>query len=80
MAMAIGFGVGFVGGGYDGCYVTRRVLTPYRLPLADGERLLLIRPQTFRSEAPVAHAAGVFRMRYARPEARRHLPASGGMT
>jgi hypothetical protein len=24
-----GFGVGFVGGGYDGCYVTRRVLTPY---------------------------------------------------
>ena len=24
-----GFGVGFIGGGYDGCYVTRRVLTPY---------------------------------------------------
>lgn len=25
-----GFSVGFVGGyGYDGCYVTRRVLTPY---------------------------------------------------
>ena len=55
-----GFGVGFVGGGYNGCYVTRRVLTPLRLPLADGERLLLIRPQV-PSEAPVAHAAGVFR-------------------
>ena len=63
-----GFRIGFAGGGYDGCYVTRRVLTPLRLPLADGERLLLIRPQTFRSEAPVAHAAGVFRSRYARPE------------
>ena len=25
-----GFGVGFIGGGgYDGCYVTRRVLTPF---------------------------------------------------
>jgi len=26
-----GFGIGFVGGGYggDGCYVTRRVATPY---------------------------------------------------
>jgi hypothetical protein len=26
-----GFGIGFVGGGYEdgGCYVTRRVLTPY---------------------------------------------------
>jgi hypothetical protein len=24
-----GFRIGFVGGGYDGCYVTRRVLTPY---------------------------------------------------
>ena len=25
-----GFGIGFVGGGgYDGCYRTRRVLTPY---------------------------------------------------
>ena len=26
-----GFGIGFVGGGYadDGCYVTRRVRTPY---------------------------------------------------
>ena len=25
-----GFGLGFVGGGgYDGCYVTRRVLTPF---------------------------------------------------
>lgn len=25
-----GFGIGFVGGGgYDGCYVTRRVLTPF---------------------------------------------------
>ena len=26
-----GFGIGFVGGGYgdDGCYVTRRVPTPY---------------------------------------------------
>jgi hypothetical protein len=22
-------GVGFGGGGYDGCYVTRRVLTPF---------------------------------------------------
>ena len=24
-----GFGVGYYGGGYDGCYVTRRVFTPY---------------------------------------------------
>lgn len=24
-----GFRIGFVGRGYDGCYVTRRVLTPY---------------------------------------------------
>lgn len=24
-----GFGIGFVGGGDDGCYVTRTVLTPY---------------------------------------------------
>ncbi|SIO25762.1 hypothetical protein SAMN05443247_03209 [Bradyrhizobium erythrophlei] len=24
-----GFGIGFIGGGDDGCYVTRRVLTPY---------------------------------------------------
>jgi hypothetical protein len=24
-----GFRIGFVGGGYDGCYVTRRVLTPH---------------------------------------------------
>ena len=24
-----GFGIGFVGGGYGGCYVTRRVLTPF---------------------------------------------------
>jgi hypothetical protein len=24
-----GFRIGLVGGGYDGCYVTRRVLTPY---------------------------------------------------
>ena len=24
-----GVGIGFVGGGYDGCYVTRRVFTPY---------------------------------------------------
>jgi hypothetical protein len=24
-----GFGIGFAGGGYDGCYVTRSVLTPY---------------------------------------------------
>jgi hypothetical protein len=24
-----GHGVGFGGGGYDGCYVTRRVLTPF---------------------------------------------------
>jgi hypothetical protein len=24
-----GFGIAYVGGGYDGCYVTRRVLTPY---------------------------------------------------
>jgi hypothetical protein len=24
-----GFKIGFVGGGYGGCYVTRRVLTPY---------------------------------------------------
>ena len=26
-----GFGIGFIGGGYgdDGCYVTRRVLTPF---------------------------------------------------
>jgi hypothetical protein len=24
-----GFRIGFIGGGYDGCYVTRRVLTPY---------------------------------------------------
>jgi hypothetical protein len=24
-----GFRIGFVGGGYDGCYVTRRVLTPF---------------------------------------------------
>lgn len=24
-----GFSVGFVGGGYEDCYVTRRVLTPY---------------------------------------------------
>ena len=26
-----GFRIGFVGGGYDGCYVTRRVLTPFGL-------------------------------------------------
>jgi hypothetical protein len=24
-----GFGIGFIGGGYDGCYVTRSVLTPF---------------------------------------------------
>ena len=24
-----GFNVGYVGGGYDGCYVSRRVYTPY---------------------------------------------------
>ena len=24
-----GFGVGYAGGGYDGCYQTRRVFTPY---------------------------------------------------
>jgi hypothetical protein len=24
-----GFKIGFIGGGYGGCYVTRRVLTPY---------------------------------------------------
>jgi len=24
-----GFGIGYVGGGYDGCYVTRRVMTPF---------------------------------------------------
>ena len=24
-----GFRIGFAGGGYDGCYVTRRVLTPF---------------------------------------------------
>ena len=24
-----GFGLGFVGGGYDGCWQTRRVLTPF---------------------------------------------------
>ena len=24
-----GFGVGYSGGGYDGCYQTRRVFTPY---------------------------------------------------
>ena len=24
-----GFNVGYVGGGYDGCYVSRRVFTPY---------------------------------------------------
>jgi hypothetical protein len=24
-----GFNVGYVGGGYSGCYVTRRVFTPY---------------------------------------------------
>jgi Spy/CpxP family protein refolding chaperone len=24
-----GFSIGFVGGGYDGCYQTRRVFTPY---------------------------------------------------
>ena len=24
-----GFNVGYVGGGYDGCYQTRRVFTPY---------------------------------------------------
>jgi len=24
-----GFGVGFIGGGYDGCYVTRPVRTPF---------------------------------------------------
>ena len=24
-----GFGVGYIGGGYDGCYQTRRVSTPY---------------------------------------------------
>jgi hypothetical protein len=24
-----GFGIGFVGGGDNGCYVTRRVLTPF---------------------------------------------------
>ena len=65
-----GFGVGFVGGGgYDGCYADPPRADAVRLPLADGERLLLIRPQTFRSEAPVARAAGVFRMRYARPQA-----------
>src|SRR5882724_1667641 len=23
------FGIGYVGGGYDGCYVTRRVMTPF---------------------------------------------------
>ena len=38
-----GFRIGFVGGGYDGCYVTRRVLTPYGLSLAHRQRLLLIR-------------------------------------
>jgi len=24
-----GFGIGFIGAGYDGCYVTRSVLTPF---------------------------------------------------
>ena len=24
-----GFNVGYIGGGYDGCYVSRRVFTPY---------------------------------------------------
>ena len=24
-----GFNVGYIGGGYDGCYVSRRVYTPY---------------------------------------------------
>ena len=24
-----GIGIGYVGGGYDGCYQTRRVFTPY---------------------------------------------------
>jgi Spy/CpxP family protein refolding chaperone len=24
-----GFGIGYIGGGYDGCYVTRPVLTPF---------------------------------------------------
>jgi Spy/CpxP family protein refolding chaperone len=24
-----GFGIGYVGGGYDGCYVTRPVMTPF---------------------------------------------------
>jgi hypothetical protein len=24
-----GFNVGYIGGGYDGCYQTRRVFTPY---------------------------------------------------
>ena len=51
-----GFGVGFIGGGggYDGCYADPPRADAVRLPLADGERLLLIRPQTSRSEAPVA--------------------------
>ncbi|MBR1191122.1 hypothetical protein JQ634_30975 [Bradyrhizobium sp. AUGA SZCCT0240] len=28
-----GFRIGFIGGGYDGCYVTRRVFTPYGVVL-----------------------------------------------
>ena len=28
-----GFRVGYIGGGYDGCYVTRRVFTPYGVVL-----------------------------------------------
>jgi len=24
-----GFGIGYIGGGYDGCYVTRPVMTPF---------------------------------------------------
>ena len=28
-----GFRIGIIGGGYDGCYVTRRVFTPYGVVL-----------------------------------------------
>ena len=28
-----GFNVGYIGGGYDGCYVSRRVYTPYGVVL-----------------------------------------------
>ncbi len=58
-----GFGIGFVGGGDDGCYATRLVPTPFGYALSHRQRLrLLIQPQ-FRSRKPRSLvAAGVFRV------------------